>query len=549
MAFTAKIGNIYLDSSYFLIGNPGSSDIFISDVFGFNWNTVPWGDDNTEKYQHLKSRGNMYVPSNNGTAFAIPLKSTSGAARRTVFESYYNNFTQTADGNYGDVFSKPNVPLNIQGADLNIRICEWLAFGGSNCYILGVPVYSDDSKTRLTAVVLPYAYLTSGSPIEEHGGRGTFGSVNINAFRSRGFDVVITKTDDDYGDESVEDGYGTDGTPDFDHSSDVIGVPSDPTVSTGTVGFMNVYCVGQGALSGLGEYLFPELDPTQWTDVTQVLRGIAGIFAYRDSIQYVVDLHAIPVTPTTGTSKYIKLGALETDISQPVCSSDYVNFDCGTVSIPERFRNFLDYTEVTCKIYIPFFGFVDLKPEYWASGSIGLKYKFNVIDGSFMAFLVSTSSKSRLANTVIGQYSGSACLHLPVVAASYGSIVSGLISGSAAMATAGTKETSPGSVSGAMEGAMTAGNFQPKMSQSNDYNCSAAYLGCREAYLLIEYPVQSFSANYPHDSGLPANITRTIQSMLGSGYTVIESIDLTGLGITESEISELKDIFAGGFYL
>ena len=96
---------------------------------------------------------------------------------------------------------------------------------------------------------------------------------------------------------------------------------------------------------------------------------------------------------------------------------------------------------------------------------------------------------------------------------------------------------------------MTAGNFQPKMSQSNDYNCSAAYLGCREAYLLIEYPVQSFSAKYPHDSGLPANITRTIQSMLGSGYTVIESIDLSGLGITETEIAELKDIFAGGFYL
>jgi len=355
--------------------------------------------------------------------------------------------------------------------------------------------------------------------------------------------------DEDYGDESSEDGYGIDGTPDFDHSSDVIGVPSDPTVSTGTVGFMNVYNVGQGALSGLGEYLFPELDPSQWSDVTEVLRGIAGIFAYRDSIQYVVDLHAIPVTPVTGASKYIKLGALETDISQPVCSSDYVNFDCGTISIPERFRNFLDYTEVSCKIYIPFFGFVDLKPEYWASGSIGLKYKFNVIDGSFMAFLVSTSSKSQLANTVIGQYSGSACLHLPVVAASYGSIVSGLISGSAAMATAGTKETSPGSVSGAMEGAMTAGNFQPKMSQSNDYNCSAAYLGCREAYLLIEYPVQSFSAKYPHDSGLPANITRTIQSMLGSGYTVIESIDLSGLGITETEIAELKDIFAGGFYL
>lgn len=422
---------------------------------------------------------------------------------------------------------------------------------GNKLYGGVILVYTDALGAQLDSAVLCFCnidnytqdtatYVPTGSSANR---------IGIAYLEGLGYTVTITTSDEEYGDESDEDGYGTDGTPDFDHHSDIIGVPTDPTVSTGSVGFMNVYHVASGALSTLGQYLFPVIDPTQWTDTTQVLRGIAGIFAYRDSVQYIVDLHAIPVAPTDGTSKFIKLGQLTTDISQPVCSSDYVNFDCGTISIPERFRNFLDYTEVTCKIYIPFFGFVDLKPEYWASGSIGLKYKFNVIDGSFMAFLVSTSSKSRLANTVIGQYSGSACLHLPVVAASYGSIVSGLISGSAAMATAGTKETSHGSVSGAMEGAMTAGNFQPKMSQSNDYNCSAAYLGCREAYLLIEYPVQSFSANYPHDSGLPANITRTIQSMVGSGYTVIESVDLSGLGITEAEITELKDIFAGGFYL
>lgn len=426
---------------------------------------------------------------------------------------------------------------------------------GYRVYGLGVACYSDALGANLSGIFIAYVAIDLSLP-EERRLPWFFESsfehsiISVAWLQSHGYSISFTSSDDDYGDESSEDGYGIDGTPDFDHSSDVIGVPSDPTVSTGTVGFMNVYSVGQGALSGLGEYLFPEIDPSQWTDVTQVLRGIAGIFAYRDSIQYVVDLHAIPVKPTTGTSKYIKLGALETDISQPVCSSDYVNFDCGTVSIPERFRNFLDYTEVKCKIFIPFVGFIDLKPEYWASGSISLKYKFNVIDGSFMAYLVSTSSKSKLANTLIGQYSGSACLHLPVVAASYGAIVSGLISGSAAMATAGLDgKTTPGNVSGVMEGAMTAGNFQPAMKQSNDYNCSAAYLGCREAYLLIEYPVQSFSANYPHDSGLPANVTRTIQSMIGSGYTVIENIDLSGLDITETEIAELKDIFAGGFYL
>ena len=109
-----------------------------------------------------------------------------------------------------------------------------------------------------------------------------------------------------------------------------------------------------------------------------MLRAFASIFAYRDSVQYIIDLHAIPVPPSVSGSDYIKVGALSTDISAPVITSDYVDIDCGALSISEQFQNFLDYM-VSCKLFLPFIGFIDIKPELWNGGTIGVKYRFNVI--------------------------------------------------------------------------------------------------------------------------------------------------------------------------
>ena len=357
------------------------------------------------------------------------------------------------------------------------------------------------------------------------------------------FNLTVTTVnyDPDYGEPSEPDGYGQSSTaPAFDHSSDVITIPDAPTVSTSAVGFMNVHVVSAGALATLGQYLFPTL--TSITDIESALRNMVGLFYGRDSIQYIVDLHAIPVTPATVGSKYIKLGSIETDISQPYTTTDYVDYDCGSVSIPENFCNFVDYIGTTCKLFLPFVGFVTISPEYWNGGTLSVKYRFNVIDGSFMAYVRSTSSKSQLANSLIGQYGGCACLHLPVVARSYGSLVSGIVSGS--MSTTPNKS---GYNVGTDAGALSAYNFQGDMQQSNNYNCSTAFLGGRTPYLIIEREVPSFSTLYNKDKGLPLNVALPLSGV--HGFTVIEDIDLSGItGATDNELDELRRLLSEGVY-
>ena len=354
--------------------------------------------------------------------------------------------------------------------------------------------------------------------------------------------LYITDFDeDDYGPESGPDGYGQNTQPAFDHTSDTIGIPDAPSVSTSSVGFMHVYKVASGALATLGQYLFPSA--TNITDIESALRALAGIFAYRDSVQYIVDLHAIPVAPTVGTSDYIKIGSLSTDISQPIVPSDYVDFDCGSISIPEQYCNFVDYIGTRCKLFLPFVGFVEIAPEYWNGGTLSVKYRFNVIDGSFMAYVSATSSKSRLSGSLIGQYGGSACLHLPVIANSYGALASGLVGGSMQIAAG----AATGNIGAVATGALTASNFQGNMSQSNNYNASTSFLGGRRPYLLIEREVPCFSGLYNKDKGLPCNVAVSLANV--HGFTVIEDIDLSGItGATENEIAELRQLLKEGVY-
>ena len=406
-------------------------------------------------------------------------------------------------------------------------------------YIFGILIIDSEHNRRALMVCTPYIRKPNTGDIY---GLSGFITVNLTYFENEGdFSYPINNVDENFGPGSEPDGYGQNGTPAFDHTSDTIDIPAMPVVSSADTGFMHVYKVNSGALATLGQYLFPTAATI--TDIESALRAIAGIFAYRDSVQYIVDLHAIPIQPTVTGSDYIKIGSLSTDISQPVVPIDYVDFDCGSMSIPEQYCNFVDYTGTTCKLFLPFVGFIDISPEYWNGGTINVTYRFNVIDGSFMAYVRSSSSKSNLKNSIIGQYGGSACLHLPVIANSYGAVASGLVSGSMQMAAG----SATGNVGGAIEGAMTAGNFQGKMSQSNNYNASTSFLGCRRPYFLIEREVPCFSENYPHEKGLPLNVSMSLGSV--HGFTVIEDIDLSGItGATENELTELRQLLKEGVY-
>lgn len=364
----------------------------------------------------------------------------------------------------------------------------------------------------------------------------------------------------DYGDASGPGGYDG-GT--FDDSSDTIGIPTMPTIGVSSIGFVNVYNPSTGALAQLGEDLFPDFTPTTpytptgntvidaITDVAEALANIATnipnvIEMYNNAqlINYIIDCHIIPVTPTVGASQAIKIGYRTMNQAAPKVTSDYVDCDCGTLNIGEYYRNFIDYGPYTqAKLFLPFVGFVPIEPELFQSGALKVVYRFNVIDGSFMAFVLSTSSKSKLSNSVIGQWGGNACVHVPITGINYSNMVSGIAAGASAV----VAEIGKGSLIGTADAALNTAAAAPALQSSNGYNATTSFLSVRTPYLVIERSVSHYSKDFGHEQGYPSSITTQLSKI--SGYTEADSIHIEGIDATDTELNEIASRLAAGVIL
>lgn len=380
-------------------------------------------------------------------------------------------------------------------------------------------------------------------------------------------DFGVWEVEDPYSDEAGPasstggyGGYGGDIT-----ASDSYEMDPVPTASAASLGFINMYNPSAGGLSNLGEEIFPDfefnsvVDPTGNDLLDAILNGVAAfvdginqipkmfeVYINSRLIDYVQDCHIVPVAPTVGAAAHIKLGFRELETTAPKITSEYVIVDLGSVNLSEFYQSFIDYLPFTrAKLYLPFVGFVPLEPEYWQNGTISVKYKFNVYDGSFSAHVIATPDSkkiSKMANTVIGQYTGTAIVHVPLTGLNYSSMVSGLIGGAGAMVSA----IAGGNVAAAATAALNTAASSPQVMSSNAYTASAAFLGQRKPFIVIERSVSHFPEKYSHDAGLPSKITTSLSA--ASGFTTVGEVDLSGIGASAEEKAAIRALLASGVY-
>lgn len=380
-------------------------------------------------------------------------------------------------------------------------------------------------------------------------------------------DFGVWEVEDPYSDEAGPasssggyGGYGGDIT-----ASDSYEMDPVPTASAASLGFINMYNPSAGGLSNLGEEIFPDfefnsvVDPTGNDLLDAILNGVAAfvdginqipkmfeVYINSRLIDYVQDCHIVPVAPTVGAAAHIKLGFRELETTAPKITTEYVVADLGSVNLTEFYQSFIDYLPFTrAKLYLPFVGFVPLEPEYWQNGTISVKYKFNVYDGSFTANVIATPDPtkiSKMVNTVVGQYTGTAIVHVPLTGLNYSSMVSGLIGGAGSMVSA----IAGGNVAAAATAALNTAASSPQVMTSNAYTASAAFLGQRKPFIVIERSVSHFPLKYTHDVGLPSKITTDLGS--ASGFTTVGEVDLSGIGASAEEKAAIRSLLASGVY-
>ncbi len=392
----------------------------------------------------------------------------------------------------------------------------------------------------------------------------------LQTYPQYGANVEFETFSEEFGNPSEEGGY-TGGT--FDDSSDTIAIPTMPTIGVTSAGFVNVYNPSVGALQNFGSELFPDLSfsssshisgslsvadaieaaANALVDLGNQIPNIVNMYINSNLINYVIDCHILPVAPTVGAGANIKVGFKQFTASAPVVTSDYVDFDCGTLNVGEYYANFIDYSPYTrARLFLPFVGFVDLQPEFFQSGSVNIVYRFNIIDGSFMCYVLSTSSKSKLTNSVIMQFGGNACVHIPITGLNYSSMVSGVVGGAASMVASqagvsGLNQRAGSAITSAITSAVDVAQSKPPVQASNGYNATTSFLSVRTPYLLIERSVSNFSIAYTEEKGVPSNITSDFASL--TGFTQATAVHLDGISATEEEKAEIAALLAQGVIL
>ena len=346
----------------------------------------------------------------------------------------------------------------------------------------------------------------------------------------------------EFGPASEPEGY-TGGS--FDDHSDPVDFPTDPQSIVG-LGFVNVYKCAANSLIDFGAALFPKIQfPQSLSDVGEVIAAVSDSIWNAKLIDYVVSVHCVPGDVTGGALEDIKVGARTmTGILARKVSSEYVTINFGSISTNRIFRNYADVM-TGCKIFLPFYGYVDLAPEYWNGCTLELKYKVNVIDGSFMAYLKASDCYYSKLNGIIGQYGGTACVHIPTTGGNYASLFSTLVGAGSAAAMGVASGNLLGAASNLMEvGTSIAGGGN--IQSGGSYNASASFMSMRQPFLQIEIPVPSFSEKYNRERGLPSNVMFRLGSL--QGFTKCDAPEIT-FACTDEEAEEIKGLLQSGVIL
>lgn len=321
----------------------------------------------------------------------------------------------------------------------------------------------------------------------------------------------------------------------FDDHSDVVDFPSDPQSILG-LGFINVYKCSANSLVQLGAELFPEITwPSSLSDVGEVIAALSDSIWNSRLIDYVISVHCVPGDVTAGSPEDIKIGARTMlGIRGSKITSEYVTFDFGSVQTDRVFKNYADIM-TGCRIFLPFYGFVSLPAEYWNGCTLTLKYKFNVIDGSFLAYLKASECYYSELNGVIGQYGGSAVVHMPTTGANYAAMFSSVIGSTGALA-GSIASGNVGGVASSMTSIAANIGSGGDAQRAGSYNASSSFMSMRQPFLLIELPVPQFPTKYAPEKGLPANITYVLGTL--QGLVICDSPRIT-FACTEDEQKEI----------
>lgn len=362
-------------------------------------------------------------------------------------------------------------------------------------------------------------------------------------------EIVFTEFDEDISEPNMPDSDYID----LENFDDTEIENLDDLISVSDLGAIHLYSPTFGQMNNFHSYLWSTDFLQNWDTQLKKLFGSPE--------QQIIALLAIyaNIPLNSGTTSII-LGNISSDVQSATIAKQYISLDCGRISVPRVWGNFLDFEPyTTISIYLPFISTVDLTANEIVGKTMHLVYNIDVLTGACVAQLKTTDSKGR--TNVILNVSGNCGVQIPWNSANYNQLVSNGITAVAGLgATVLSGGLAPVIASGSIANAVgelaqigvdTADNVftgaSPRFSRGGSFNTNNGVLCDKIPHLLITRPIQSFAQNYNKYNGYPSNITEKIGNL--RGFTKIDKINLSGISATAEEIEQITTLLKSGIII
>lgn len=365
-----------------------------------------------------------------------------------------------------------------------------------------------------------------------------------------------------------------------------------PSIKAG----LRTYILDETAMQGFHDFMFADAFNNTWDSIRKVFGKPQDCIIGFNAL-FIPDQTNAPAPLTIGN---IPIGSSDAPVIAGIPTSQWVRFDCGTISVKEAWGGFLDYPPYTsASLYLPFCGTIELPVDEIMNADVSVTYNIDITTGSCVASVyserVGADEYSPSIKATIARTQGNIGMQIPwsaadasrqwaaigqiaaVAVATTVSFGTAAVAGAAA-AEAATTTAAAGVATGeaaAAGAAATATNIASKATGAFIRNAGVAgatiasnighipyttvtrggtaqnvfgVLQSFTPYLLITRPIQSYPQNYQHYHGLPSNITSKIGDL--EGYTQVAAIELDDIpGITATEIAMLHETLTTGFYI
>lgn len=254
-------------------------------------------------------------------------------------------------------------------------------------------------------------------------------------------------------------------------------------------------------------------------------------------IENIVSCKSIPLSLDGSTQKII-LGNVDTGVNGDKVSNNFAKQNIGSITITEKYHNFLDYAPYTnVIIYLPYVGFKELDTNLVMGKTLSISYTVDIITGGCLCQIKSNNVK-------LYEFNGNIGIDIPITASNRAQVEAGYISSGIGIASS----VASGNIVGAVTSLINSAESQYHYASTSSPNPMCVASTNRTCYVILDRPTYQTLKSFNHTRGKKCYLTKTINTL--KGYTICdEHIDLSGIRATDSEKEELIKILSGGFFV